>query len=85
MGNIHALAGAPHPITLDRLGENNRGLPMMVHRCVVRRIDFDRIMSAAPQLPDLLIIHVRDRISISSGYFEKNSLRTYAPSRALKA
>src|ERR1700730_13518053 len=62
MSDIGTLAGGAHAIALDGLGEDDGGLPAMVDRGGVCRVDLQRIVAAATELPDFLISHARDHL-----------------------
>ena len=62
MGNVHALAGGAHPVALDGFGEDDRGLIAMGHGLGVSGIDFDRVVSAAAELPDFVVGHAGDHL-----------------------
>ena len=46
VGDVLALAGAPHAVALDRLGEDHRGLALVVHGGVVGGVDLARAVAA---------------------------------------
>src|SRR5215831_3057602 len=48
VGDVHALAGLPQAITLNRLGEDHRGLGLMADRGGIGSVYLDRIMPPAP-------------------------------------
>src|SRR4029077_19160220 len=58
VGDVLALAGIAHPVALDRLRKDDRGLTRVRDRGRVRRLDLDRIVAAAIELPDLLVAPV---------------------------
>ena len=60
MGDHLALAGRAHAVALDRLGEDDGRLALVVDRGLVGRIDLDRVVAAAGQRPDLRVGPVRD-------------------------
>ena len=47
------LAGRPHAIAFDCLGEDDGRLALMIDRSLVGGIDLDRIVPASGQRPDL--------------------------------
>ncbi len=60
VGDVAALAGLPHAVALDRLGEDHRGLPRVTNGGVVGGVDLLRVVAAAPQRPDLVVGPVGD-------------------------
>ena len=53
VGDVLALAGAAHAVALDGLGEDHRGLALVVHGGVVGGVDLARAVAAAVERPDL--------------------------------
>ena len=62
VGTHGALSGLAHAETLDRVREDHGGLPLVLHRRLIGRIHLARIVSAAVQVPDLLVAHVGDHL-----------------------
>ncbi len=58
VGDVLRLAGLAHPVALDGLGENHRGLALVFYRRGIRRVDLVRIVAAAIQPPDVVVGHV---------------------------
>ena len=76
VGDVLALARFPHPVALDRLGQDDGGLADVPHRGRVGGVDLDRVVAAAVQRPDLVVGHARRPSRASSGYLPKNFSRT---------
>ena len=55
VGDHLPFAGATHPIALDRLGEDYRGLPLVLDRRVVGRENLLLVMATAVEQPDFFI------------------------------
>src|SRR5262245_10977612 len=49
-------------ISLDGLGENDRRLSLMLGRSSVSVVNLDRIVTTAPQTPDVVIGHMLDKL-----------------------
>ena len=62
MRYILTFTGNPHSVTLDGLGQDHRRLPLVVHRRRIGRIDFQRVVAAAVEPPDILIRHIGDHL-----------------------
>src|SRR6202020_199872 len=60
MGDHLAFAGLAHAVALDGLGENDSRLALMLDRRLIGGVDFQRIMAAAGQPPDLVVAPVGD-------------------------
>ncbi len=56
------LALLAHAKALDGLGEDRRGLVLVLHRRRVGRVDLVRVVPAAVQAPDVLVAHARDHL-----------------------
>ena len=50
-----ALARLAHAVALDRLGQNDGGLPAVCHRCGVGGVDLVHVVATATQAPDLVV------------------------------
>ena len=59
--DVLRLAGLAHAVALDRLGEDDRRLALVLDGRVVRRVDLVRIVAAAVQVPDVLVGPVGDQ------------------------
>ena len=55
MGDVLPLARLAHAVALDGLGQDDRGLALVVLGGVIGRIDLERVMAAADQRPDLVV------------------------------
>ena len=60
MGDVLALAGLPHPVALDRLGEDHGGLAGLRDRRGVGGVHLDGVVAAAVQRPDVGVGPVLD-------------------------
>ncbi len=56
-----AFARFAHPVALHGLGEDDRRLPLVLHGRRIRGVDLERIVTAATQLPHLLVGEVGDQ------------------------
>src|SRR5690606_19416436 len=60
VGGILGLADMAHAVTLDGLGQNDRGLTLVIDCLVEGSINLVRVMAAAVQAPDGLVAHLAD-------------------------
>ena len=58
VGCVAALKVRTQGVTLDRLGEDHRGLPLVFHRSPVGPVDLPVVVAAALEVPDLAIADV---------------------------
>ena len=58
MGGVFRFPGIPHAIALDRLGQDDSGLALVVRRGVVGRKHLERIVAAAVQAHDVVVREV---------------------------
>src|SRR3712207_9049113 len=58
VGGVAALEVAAEGPALDGLGEDDRGLALVLHRRLERRVDLAVVVPAAGEVPDLLVAHV---------------------------
>ena len=56
-----AFAGFAHAVTLHRLGEDHRRLPLVLHRCCVRGVDLERIVAATIEFPHFFVGQIGDQ------------------------
>ena len=56
------LALLAEPVAFDRLGQDDRRLPLVLNRRGIRSVDLVRIVSAPIQAPDVLVAHARDHL-----------------------
>ena len=55
VGDVHPLAGLAHAVALDRLGEDDRRLPRVLHGRRVGGVDLVRVVAAAVEAPEILV------------------------------
>ena len=60
VGDVAPLARDAHPVALDRLREDHGRLARVAHGGVVGRVDLLRVVTAAPERPDLVVRPVGD-------------------------
>ena len=60
--DVLRFAGLAHPVALDRLGQDHRRLALVIHGRVVRVVDLERVMTAAVELPDVLVGIISDEL-----------------------
>ncbi len=69
--DVLAFAGLAHPEPFDGLGENHRWAPFVIHGLVIRRIHLLGVVTAAIQMPDVLVGEVRHHRFELGGAAEK--------------
>ena len=62
VNRILALASLAHAKAFHGLDQQYRGLPLVLSGGVVRGIDLLRVMTAATQIPDVVVAHVRHHL-----------------------
>jgi hypothetical protein len=62
VGDVHPLAGHPHPVALDGLGQDHGRLAARFHGRGIGVVDLHRVVAAAVQAPDVLVGHVGDHL-----------------------
>src|SRR5690606_19994919 len=60
--DVLALARLAEAVALHRAGEDDRGLTTVLHGRLVGRVDLDRIMSAQPELAQVVVAVVLDEL-----------------------
>ncbi len=59
--DVLRFARLAHAVALDRLGEDDRGLPFVIESRFICRVHFARIVAAALQRPNVFVAHVGDK------------------------
>src|SRR3712207_8200016 len=63
VGGVATLEVAAEGPPLGGLGEDDRGLTLVLHRRLERRVDLAVVVPAAGEVPDLLVAHVLDELA----------------------